>query len=434
MKRPDLTACVVVLCGLASLSAGASLAAQTTDHAQELRTIFSDPSVRAALDGLEANDAETMRTLVMLTEIPAPPFAEEVRARAFRDMLVDAGVDSVYIDEVGNVIGLRRGTRGSGGAVAIAGHLDTVFPAGTDVTVRMTGDTLRAPGVGDDTRGLTATLAVLRAMNAAQIRTESDILFIGTVGEEGVGDLRGMKHLFRTDGPSIDSFISIDGTSDTRVTHQGLGSHRYRVTFEGPGGHSWGAFGLGNPAHAMGRAMHYFDLAADAYTRSGPKTSYNVGVITGGTSVNSIPFEVSMQVDMRSESQERLVEIDTIFHRAMRRAVTEMNVNRRSGPALTVDIAMIGDRPSGAVDEDDPLVQRAIATTELLGLEPALGRSSTDSNIPIALGVPAVTIGGGGSGGGGHSPGEWFVNENGPRGIQRALLILIAQAGLAPIS
>ena len=434
MKRLHFIAAAVAASALASSWSSESVAAQSVDHVQELQAIFADPSVRAALDGLEANDAETMRTLITLTEIPAPPFGEEARGRAFRDMLVDAGVDSVYVDEVGNVIALRRGTGGAGGAIAIAGHLDTVFPEGIDVTIRVSGDTLRTPGVGDDTRGLTAVLAIVRTMNAAEIRTEKDILFIGTVGEEGLGDLRGMKHLFRAGGPSIDSFISIDGLSDTRVTHQGLGSHRYLVTFEGPGGHSWGAFGLGNPAHVMGRAMHYFDLAADTYTRSGPKTSYNVGVVTGGTSVNSIPFEVSMQVDMRSESQERLVEIDTLFHHAVRRAVTEMNANRRSGPALTVAIEMIGDRPSGETDEDDPLVQRAIAATELLGLEPALGRSSTDSNIPISLGVPAVTIGGGGSGGGAHSPGEWYVNEDGPRGIQRALLILIAQAGLAPIS
>ncbi len=434
MIRLNSTACLLAAAAaLPSPYMLRPLAAQSM-AAQELQAIFSDPSVQAALGRLEAEDAETMRTLVTLTEIPAPPFAEEVRGLAFRDMLVEAGVDSAYVDDVGNVIALRRGTGGSGGAVAIAGHLDTVFPEGTDVTIRMRGDTLYAPGVGDDTRGLTAVLAILRAMNAADIKTESDILFVGTVGEEGLGDLRGMKHLFRPGGPSIDSFISIDGLSDTGVTHQGLGSHRYLVTFRGPGGHSWGAFGLLNPAHVMGRATHYFDLAADAYTRSGPKTSYNVGVVTGGTSVNSIPFEVSMQVDMRSLSQERLVVIDSLFHRSIRRAVTEMNASRRSGPAVTVEIKMIGDRPSGEVAEDDPLVQRAVAATELFGLVPSLGRSSTDSNIPISLGVPAITIGGGGAGGAGHAPGEWFINQNGPRGLQRALLILVAQAGLAPIS
>jgi tripeptide aminopeptidase len=425
----------ILLATMVLLWAPSSLtAAQSVDYAREVGSILSAPSVREAFDRIEARDAETMRTLVTLTEIPAPPFGEEARALAYRDMLEEAGADSVYIDEVGNVIALRRGTGGGGGAVAIAGHLDTVFPEGTDVTVRMSGDTLRAPGVGDDARGLTATLVVLQAMNDADIRTESDIFFIGTVGEEGTGDLRGMKHLFRTGGPPITSFVAIDGTSDSRVTHQGLGSHRYRVTFTGPGGHSWGAFGLVNPAHAAGRAMHYFDLAADAYTKNGARTSYNVGVIGGGTSVNSIPFEVFMQVDMRSESQERLIEIDALFHQTVERAVAEMNTNRRTGPPLTVDIEMIGNRPSGSVDTDEPLIQKAIAATELLGLEPSLGRSSTDSNIPISLGVPAVTIGGGGSGGGGHSLGEWFVNENGPRGIQRALLLVVAQAGLAPIN
>lgn len=410
------------------------LESQSVDAAQELQAIFADPAVQDALQRVEAEDDETMRTLVTLTEIPAPPFAEQARATAFRDMLVEAGVDSAYIDDVGNVIALRRGTGSSSGAVAIAGHLDTVFPEGTDVTIRMRGDTLYAPGVGDDTRGLTTVLAILRAMNAADVRTEADILFVGTVGEEGLGDLRGMKHLFRKGGPSIASFISVDGVSDTGVTHQGLGSHRYRVTFTGPGGHSWGVFGQLNPAHVMGRAIHYFDLVADAYTRSAPKTSYNVGVIGGGTSVNSIPFEVSMQVDMRSLSQERLVAIDSLFHRAIHRAVSEMNESRRSDTGVEVEIDMIGDRPSGEMPVDAEIVQRAIAATELFGLVPSLGRSSTDSNIPIAMGVPAITIGGGGAGGGGHSPGEWFINRNGPRGIQRALLILVAQAGMAPIS
>ena len=434
MIRLALTVGLLAASALIQSFAAQSLAAQSLEPAQELQAIFADPAVQTALRRLEAEDAETMRTLITLTEIPAPPFAEQARGLALRDMLVDAGADSVYVDDVGNVIALRRGTSGSAGAVAIAGHLDTVFPEGTDVIIRMKGDTLYAPGVGDDTRGLAAVVAILRAMNAADIKTEKDILFVGTVGEEGLGDLRGMKHLFRDGGPSIDSFISIDGLRDTSITHQGLGSHRYLVTFTGPGGHSWGAFGLLNPAHVMGRATHYFDVAADTYTRSGPKTSYNVGVISGGTSVNSIPFKASMQVDMRSLSQERLVTIDSLFHRAVRRAVAEMNASRRSGPEVNVEIKMIGDRPSGEVAEDDPLVQRAVAATELFGLEPLLGRSSTDANVPIALGVPAITIGGGGSGGGGHSPGEWFINQNGPRGIQRALLILVAQAGLAPIS
>jgi len=243
-----------------------------------------------------------------------------------------------------------------------------------------------------------------------------------------------MKNLFREGGPPIESFISIDGTGDAGVTHQGLGSHRYRVTVHGPGGHSWGAFGLANPAHALGRAIYEFDLAGDSLTRSGPRTSYNVGVIGGGTSVNSIPFEAWMDVDMRSESPASLERIDAALHHAVQQAVEEENAIRRRGDALTVDMELIGDRPSGEVAEDAPIVQRAVAATRFLGIEPRLGRSSTDSNIPISLGIPAITIGGGGVAGGAHSLNEWFLNQNGTVGLKRALLILLAQAGVASAS
>jgi tripeptide aminopeptidase len=413
---------------------GSPLEAQDKIILEEVRNIMENTSVQDAFEYLDSHDTETLETLITLTEIPAPPFAETERALAFLEMLNLAGIDTSYIDEVGNVIALRKGSSQNPTSLVISGHLDTVFPEGTNVQVQQSGDTLKAPGIGDDTRGLAALLAILRSLNANNIETEQNILFVGTVGEEGLGDLRGVKHLFTESDLAISSFISIDGTGDTRVTHQGLGSHRYLVTFAGPGGHSWGAFGLVNPAHVLGRAMHYFELAADAYTRSGPKTSYNVGSVQGGTSINSIPAEVSMQVDMRSESQERLVEVDSIFHRSINKAVAEMNLTRRAGPPLTVDIKLIGDRPSGEIDSHEILVQRAIASTELLGMTPVLGRSSTDSNIPISLGIPSITIGGGGIGVASHSPDEYYINRNGPRGIKRALLILLSQAGLAPIS
>ena len=413
---------------------GSPLEAQDKIILEEVRNIMENTSVQDAFEYLDSHDTETLETLITLTEIPAPPFAETERALAFLEMLNLAGIDTSYIDEVGNVIALRKGSSQNPTSLVISGHLDTVFPEGTNVQVQQSGDSLKAPGIGDDTRGLAALLAILRSLNANNIETEQNILFVGTVGEEGLGDLRGVKHLFTESDLAISSFISIDGTGDTRVTHQGLGSHRYLVTFAGPGGHSWGAFGLVNPAHVLGRAMHYFELAADTYTRSGPKTSYNVGSVQGGTSINSIPAEVSMQVDMRSESQERLVEVDSIFHRSINRAVAEMNLNRRAGPPLTVDIKLIGDRPSGEIDSHEILVQRAIASTELLGMTPVLGRSSTDSNIPISLGIPSITIGGGGIGVASHSPDEYYINRNGPRGIKRALLILLSQAGLAPIS
>ena len=411
-----------------------SLVSQEVSILEEVRAVMEDSRVQAAFEYIDSHDDETLETLIALTEIPAPPFAETERARIFLELLNSIGIDNSYIDEVGNVIALRKGAAPNPETLVISGHLDTVFPEGTNVQVQQMGDTLKAPGIGDDTRGLATLLAILRSLNANNIETENNILFVGTVGEEGLGDLRGVKHLFTNSEFVISSFISIDGTGDTRVTHQGLGSHRYSVTFKGPGGHSWGAFGLVNPAHILSRAVHYFEIAADAYTRNGPKTSYNVGMVQGGTSINSIPAEVSMQVDMRSESQDRLIEIDSIFQRSIHKAVREGNVNRRTGPALNVDIELIGDRPSGEISSDEILIQRAIASTELLNLTPVLGRSSTDSNIPISLGIPAITIGGGGIGVASHSPDEYYINENGPRGIQRALLILLSQAGMVPLS
>jgi acetylornithine deacetylase/succinyl-diaminopimelate desuccinylase-like protein len=355
---------------------------------------------------------------------------EEVRARAYAELLREAGADSVWFDDLGNVIALRRGRTGER-TLALTGHLDTVFPEGTDVRVRERGDTMYAPGIGDDTRGLTAVLTVLRALEDASVETRDDVLFIGTLGEEGLGDLRGVKHLFRDGGPRIDAFISIDGSGDSRIVHRGLGSRRYRVQFSGPGGHSWGAFGTASPLHAMGRAIALFDEAAAAFTSSGPRTSYNVGRIGGGTSVNSVAFEGWMEVDMRSESPASLVKIDSILHIAVHRALEEENAARRRGEALTVNLELVGDRPSGEIAPTDPFVMRAQAATRQIGLAPELQISSTDSNIPISKGIPAVTIGGGGVAGNAHAPEEWWLNDNGPRGIQRALLIVLLEAGVA---
>jgi acetylornithine deacetylase/succinyl-diaminopimelate desuccinylase-like protein len=406
-----------------------ALAFQDPRFAGEIMALVGESDVQQALQTIRELEPETERDHILLTQIAAPPFMEQERARRFAELLRDAGADSVAIDGEGNVIALRHGT-GRGRVVALAGHMDTVFPEGTDVSVQRRGDTLSAPGIGDDTRGLAVVLTVLRALEAAQVSTEADLLFIGTVGEEGLGDLRGVKHLFRDDGPRIDSWIAVDGGSVGRIVHRGLGSHRYRVTVNGPGGHSWGAFGLGNPSHALSRAVHYFDDAAAAFVAQGPRTSYNIGRIGGGTSINSIPFEAWMEVDMRSESPVRLVGIDSIFQEAMQRAVREQNDRRLDGPPLTVDIEMIGDRPSGTLDPQAPIVQRAMSAARYLGVEPRLGVSSTDSNIPIALGRPAITIGRGGAGGGGHSPGEWWVNEDGYLAIQNALLVVLAEAGL----
>ena len=418
-------------------AAPSGLTAQTP--AEEVRSLAEHPAVRRAFGFVEGVDPRTIRELIELTQIPAPPFMEEARARVYAEWLREAGADSVFIDGEGNAVAIRfgrggkRGSTGDGGrrTVALSGHLDTVFPEDVDVTVTQRGDTLFAPGIGDDTRGLMAVLTVLRALEASGIETEADVRFIGTVGEEGLGDLRGMKYLFREGADPIHTWIDVDGSGLGRIVNKGLGSHRFRVTFRGPGGHSWGAFGLANPAHALGRAIRHFQDVADTLTRSGPRTSYNVGRIGGGTSVNAIPFESWMEVDMRSVSEESLARIDAAFQDAMRRALAEENALRRDGPEIELELDQIGDRPSGEIADDHPLVQRASEVVRLFGGEPELARSSTDSNIPIALGIPAVTIGSGGIGGGAHSPGEWWINRDGHLAIQAGLLLLVSEAGLA---
>ena len=412
------------------------MTARTTvsaEYTREAENLARNPAITSAFRIIEALDDWALQQLIELTEIPAPPFMEEARGRRFAELLDQFGADPVWTDEEGNVIGLRRGRRG-GRTIGFGGHLDTVFPEGTDVTVTRRGDKLLAPGIADDTRGLVVVLAVLRAMEEAGVETDADIHFVGVVGEEGLGDLRGMKHIYRDPAAAPDAWIEVDGGGLQRLVVDGLGSVRYRVTFKGPGGHSWGEFGLANPAHAMSRAVRLFQESADTLTRSGPRTSYNVGRIGGGTSVNTIPCDSWMEVDLRSVSPESLARIERAFLDAMDRGLREENALRRSGPPLTVDKVRIGDRPSGEGDRGAPLVQRALATTAVFGVRGTLGRSSTDSNVPIALGVPAVTIGRGGIGVGAHSPGEYWVNVDGHLAIQRALLLLVAEAGLARMS
>lgn len=433
VRRPPVLGALVVAVSAAFVAvAPASVEAQQPDarYTEEAHSLADVAAIRHAFETVEELDAWSTDLLIELTEIPAPPFMEEVRGRRFAELLTELGADSVWTDAEGNVIGLRRGRRGDR-TIALGGHLDTVFPEGTDVTVRQRGDTLFAPGIGDDTRGLVVVLTTLRAMEAAGIETDDDVWFVGVVGEEGLGDLRGMKHLFRDGADPIDAWIEVDGGGLDRVVSMGLGSVRYRMTFEGPGGHSWGAFGLANPAHALSRGIRYFQDVADTLTRSGPRTSYNVGVLGGGTSVNSIPFEAWAEIDMRSESPASLARIEEVLLTAMDRAVAEENALRRDGAPITVDKNKIGDRPSGEMDPSTPLVQRALATTAVFGGEGELARSSTDSNIPISLGVPAVTIGRGGDGENGHAPDEWWRNVDGHLAIQRALLLLVAEAGLA---
>ncbi len=401
-------------------------------YTSEISTIANKPAVKKAFQTLIGLEPQTHQDHFLLTEIPAPPYKEMVRAKKYAEMLKAAGADSVWIDNVGNVIAKRKGKSGKK-TVVLEAHLDTVFLEGTDVKIKHKGDTLYAPGISDDTRALAVVLSVLKTVEKTNIETDADVLFVGAVGEEGQGDLRGVKNLFSTNGPGkIDSYIAIDGTSVDRIVNAGLGSHRYRITFKGLGGHSSGAFGLANPHNALARAIHYWVLDADKFTREkGVRVTYNVGVIGGGTSVNSIPFESWMEVDMRSESPERLNGIDKMLQDAVQKGLKEENQMKRLGPDLTVEVKLVGDRPSGVEDIRIPFVQRAIAATSFIHAGPGLGVGSTNANIPISKGVPAVCIGSGGKSGGAHALGEWWLDDKGYQAGQRALLLLLAEAGVA---
>jgi len=398
-------------------------------YIKNIKKIVNNKKVKKAFNYIFEVEEKTNKNLIELTEIEAPPFKEEKRAKEFAERLKLAGIKKVWIDSIGNVIGLLEGSTGNKN-IAINAHLDTVFPEGTDVKVEIKNDTLFAPGIGDDTRGLAMILTIAETLVKNEIKPVDNILFVGTVGEEGLGDLRGVRYLFKNNDPKIDSWIAIDGGSIGRINNQALGSYRYEVIFEGPGGHSWGAFGLVNPHHALGVGIKNFVEKADIYTKTGPKTSYNVGVIAGGTSINSIPFKSSMQIDIRSIEPNRLNDMEEILHNSMNEALDKQNEIKRIGPDLKLTINKIGNRPSGKVDESVALIQKSIVATQYMGIEPRLTIGSTDSNIPISLGFPAVTIGRGGDGGGAHSLDEWWLNKDGYKSIQLALLILLSESGI----
>ena len=394
----------------------------------EIKAILKNKKVKKSYEYIIQQEPFTYENLIKLTEIEAPPFKEQNRAIEFKHMIEEIGIDSVWIDLEGNVVGLLKGQEGTR-TVGLDAHLDTVFPEGTDVKVRIKNDTLYAPGIADDSRGLSMLLTILKTIRNNDIALRDNLLFIGSVGEEGLGDLRGVKYLFRNGASKIDSWISIDGGSIGRVNNKGLGSYRYRVTFIGPGGHSWGSFGLVNPHHALGKAIQLFVNSADNYTSKGQKTSYNIGIIKGGTSINSIPFESIMEVDIRSVDPSRLDEMEEILQNSVKQALDDQNNRKRMGDNLTYVIDKIGNRPSGELSPSLPLVQRAMAVTKHFGVTPRLTRGSTNSNIPISLGIPSVTIGRGGKGGNVHSLAEWWYNDRGYRSIQLSLLLVLMEAG-----
>lgn len=398
-------------------------------YTQNVQELVKDARIQEAFAYIHEIDAQTIADMITLTEIESPSFHEAAKGNVFMEMLRQAGADEVWTDEVGNVIALRKGTNSSK-TILVEGHLDTVFPFGTDVSVKQRGDTLFAPGISDANRALAVVVALLKTMHEMDIRTTHDIWFAGTVGEEGLGDLLGMKHLFREGVHPLAAHIAIDGGAVEDIVNAGIGSIRYKVTFKGTGGHSYGAFGIGNPHNALAKAVAAFVPQADAFTKSGPKTTYSVSVLGGGTSVNSIPYESWMLVDMRSESQERLQGINQLFLQAMEEGLKQENEIIRRGAPLTLQVEKVGDRPSGTAEPSSELIQQVMAAAKFLsGNDPVLSAGSTNANIAFSKGVPAVTIGRGGIGGGVHSLDEFWINKDGYLAIQHALLLILMQGG-----
>jgi tripeptide aminopeptidase len=402
-----------------------------TAPAQTIRQLATIPEVADALRFFETNAAAITEEHIRICSVPATPFAEHERAEYLAQRFRELGLHDVSLDEEGNCLGLWRGALPTP-LIVVSAHLDTVFAKGTDFTVRREGERLLAPGIADDGCGLIALVAIVQALRAAQIKTGGSILVVGTVGEEGEGNLRGVRYLL-TRGAwakrKIDAFLSFDGPGVDRITNRALGSRRYRVEFTGSGGHSWGDFGLPNPIHAAGRAISR--LAAYPVPRD-PRTTFNVGNINGGTSVNAIPSSATMEVDLRSAADVELRRLDAFFRRAMKEALDEENGVRRPGdPPLKLQLDLIGERPSGETPADSPLVRLAIESTKLIGVEPRLDQSSTDSNLPISLGIPAITLGAGGTASASHTLAEWYEPRDRDKGLKRGLLVILGLAGVS---
>jgi len=393
-------------------------------RAQDPTQLLREPTIAAALQAAERNEPEMIEEQVRVCEIPAPSFQEQVRGRELKRLFEKLGLQNVYIDKSGNVLGTRPGAAPRPHLV-FAAHLDTVFPEGTIVKVTRQGTLLKGPGIGDDCRGLAVMLGVIRALNDGHVQTPGSITFVANVGEEGLGDLRGMKQLFYESlKGKIDKFVSVDGTG-LGVVNIGVGSYRYRVTFKGPGGHSYGAFGMANPIHALGRAI---GKIADFEVPSEPKTTFNVGRVGGGTSVNSIPFEAWFEMDMRSADVKSLEAVNEKFKSAVQSAVEEENKRWKNRGKITGEPELVGLRPAGETPVDSPIVQTALSVSRALGIAEVLREGSTDSNVPMNLHIPAITISGGGTGTNAHSLNEAFDTKDSAKGTQRALLLAVSLA------
>jgi acetylornithine deacetylase/succinyl-diaminopimelate desuccinylase-like protein len=366
---------------------------------------------------------------IEICSIPAGPFTEQKRAEHLRQIFVELGLAEIEIDDEGNCLGLLHGSAEKP-LMVVSAHLDTVFSVDNDFTVHRKGKRLLAPGISDDGCGLAALIAIAQCVVRTKVRTAGSILFVGTVGEEGEGNLRGVRYLFSQGrwADRIDTFLSFDGPGINRITNQALGSRRYRVTLQGAGGHSWGDFGLPNPIHALGPAI---SKLTSYPLPTHPRTTFNVGKIQGGTSINAIPSEASMDVDLRSVDDVELQRLDAYFRRAVHESVERENRKRRPGDLpLTMRLDLVGDRPTGQTSANSFLVELAQEATRAVGGIAQLEQSSTDSNLPISLGIPAITFGAGGSSGCSHTLDEWYDPTNRAIGLQRGLLTILGMVGV----
>ncbi|VTU39809.1 Carboxypeptidase G2 precursor [Variovorax sp. PBL-H6] len=396
---------------------------------QAYTQLLAAPVIKQLLDAVKADHERSVEDLRMLTEIEAPPFKEQRRAEAFLARMKALGLSDARIDAEGNVVGLRKGT-GNGPKLLVSAHLDTVFPAGTDVKVKERDGKLYAPGISDDTRGLAVLLSWLKVLNDNKIQTVGDLLFVGNVGEEELGNLRGMKAIFR-DHLDIDGMVGVEPAPEGTVLVLGTASHRYEVSFKGPGGHSYAAFGqVPSAIHGMGRAIAKI---AEIRTPSFPKTTFTVGTVGGGTSVNTIAPDARMAVDIRSDEMGALLETEKKVLAAIDEAVAEEN-KRWNVSTLSVSNKLIGDRPGGRTPSDSVIVEAAVRSNSAFGHKSLLTGASTDANVPMSLGIPAIIIGGGGKTGGFHALSEWIDVTEGWKGAQNALATVLGLVGVQGVS
>jgi acetylornithine deacetylase/succinyl-diaminopimelate desuccinylase-like protein len=391
--------------------------------------IWREPCVRGARERLRGDSEAVLSTQVQICEIAAPTGEEHARGEWLLDRFRELALEELHRDTAGNIIGVRPGSGAGEAPVVLCAHLDTVFPRDTTVEVRREGTRLFGPGIGDNGRGLAALLALANVIDGVKLQTRAPIVFVGTTGEEGSGDLRGAKHLFGNGLRDARAAVILDGAGDDRVVHRALGAKRFRIALSGPGGHSWSAYGAPNAIHAAAQCAAA--LAALPLPRT-PRTTLSVGRIGGGLSVNAIPACAWLEVDVRSLSPQVLVQIEARLRATVTRAERDANAQRSPGTAaLGSTVEIIGDRPAGETAVGHPLVMAAMEATRLIGREPTLTTASTDANVPISLGIPAVAIGAGGRGGDAHTAGEWFEDADGARGLERALAITMAAAGLS---